>query len=56
MEETQSYKKITFQQKLEIEKYVWMVAFKKIEEQWWCNIMILEGRTERIVNGILSKI
>jgi hypothetical protein len=55
MTETRAYRKITYQQRMQIARETWMVAFKLIEGQWWCNIMVLEGKTERIVNRILNK-
>lgn len=55
MTETRAYRKLTYEQRMQVARNTVWVAFKLIDGQWWCNIMILEGRTERIVDQILGK-
>lgn len=54
MTESQAYRKITYHQRMQIAREAIWVSFRLVDGQWWCNIMILEGKTEKIVNRILN--
>jgi len=54
MIEDRSHRKITQEQYILLRIKTWAVAFKTVNNQKWCYIMLLGGKTEETVNKILS--
>lgn len=54
IQENNRVHKITYDQMMKLRRETWAVAFKQVEGQWYCNVMLLGGLTERIVKRILG--